>query len=67
MTKNKYETETVPNKDIYTLHHSNNKKDKYICCVCGEEQEHFNIHEIEINNELRHICKGCAEIVHGLL
>jgi len=46
---------------------SNTEEDLYLCCVCGEEHGFDDIHEVEIKGELKNICKGCADTVHGLV
>jgi hypothetical protein len=47
-------------------------KDRYqekgfICCLCSEEHGLDEIHQFEIKGETKNICKGCADIVHGLV
>jgi hypothetical protein len=43
------------------------QEEGFICCVCGEEYGLDEIHQIEIKDQIKNICKGCADIVHGLL
>lgn len=41
--------------------------DCYICCVCSEEHGLGDLHDIQIKNETKTICKGCVDIIHGLI
>lgn len=43
-------------------------KDKlYTCCVCGEEHGLGDLHDINIKTQQKKICKGCVDIIHGLV
>ena len=46
---------------------SNTYEELCLCCVCGEEYNFDDTHEIEIKGETKNICKGCADTVHGLV
>lgn len=37
------------------------------CCVCGEEHRLDEIEHIEIKEETRKICKGCAAAIKGII
>jgi hypothetical protein len=43
------------------------EKIENICCVCGEEHGLEDLHNIQVKGKGKKICKGCADIIHGLL
>jgi hypothetical protein len=40
--------------------------DVYICCVCGEEHGLGDLHDVKIIGEIKKVCDGCADTIHGL-
>jgi hypothetical protein len=44
------------------------KDEKYsVCCVCGEEHGLGDLHDVVVKRQTKKICKGCADIIHGLV
>jgi hypothetical protein len=37
----------------------------YLCCVCGEEHGLGDLHDVEIKGEIKKVCDGCADTIHG--
>ena len=65
--KKKDGTEVSSHERSCPTRESNTTDNLYICCVCGEEHGFDDIHEIEIKGEIKNICRGCADTVHGLV
>jgi hypothetical protein len=42
-------------------------KETYICCICDSEFEKEDIKHIEIEGNVKNICKECITSVKGLL
>ena len=43
------------------------EEEQYICCVCGEEHKKEDVYNFPVNGEMKTICNGCADTIHGLL
>jgi hypothetical protein len=41
--------------------------EEYICCVCGEAHSSEDMYEIPVKGEIKTICNGCADTIHGLI
>lgn len=41
--------------------------DVYFCCVCDEECNSNDFHNINIKGETKTICNECVDIIHGLI
>ncbi len=37
------------------------------CAICGEYHDKHEMHDIEVKDQKKYICNGCAETVHGLV
>jgi hypothetical protein len=46
---------------------SNPSNDQGICCVCGEECNIDDLHEVDIRSETKKICNECVDTIHGPL
>jgi hypothetical protein len=46
---------------------SNPSNEKDICCVCGEECDIEDLHEVDIRSEIKKICDECVDTIHGLM
>ncbi len=46
---------------------SHTSKDISICCLCEEKHSLGNLHDVEINGEIKKVCEGCADTIHGLI
>lgn len=38
-----------------------------VCCVCGETHPPDEIRQFQAKGQIKNICHGCADIVHGLI
>jgi hypothetical protein len=38
-----------------------------ICCICGEEHGLGDLRHIVVKKRGNKICRGCADIIHGLV
>lgn len=38
-----------------------------LCCVCGEECNIEDLHEVAIRSETKKICYECVDTIHGLM
>lgn len=43
------------------------KEGYFLCCLCGEEFELDDLHDVEVKGEAKQICDECATTVHGLV
>jgi hypothetical protein len=41
--------------------------EEYTCCVCGEGIDKHEVLQFPMNGEIKTICTGCADTIHGLL
>lgn len=65
--KNENVIEISKNEQICPTQKASNKKNMYLCCVCGEEHGLDHVHKIKVKGKTKNICKECADTVHGLI
>ena len=52
----------------YKIELERHSTDEFIqCSICEDTHEKSIMHKVEVKGKKKYICKGCADIVHGLI
>jgi hypothetical protein len=42
------------------------KEGHYLCCLCGEEVQLDDLHDVIVKKKTKQICSECVDTIHGL-